>query len=169
LKGVITIEHYTELFQQLVAQGRLKPSREVVATVTYHDPCYLGRYNGIYEAPRRLLQSIPGLTLIEMANSRQMSLCCGGGGGGAWSDVAPQQRLGVPRVEEALRTGAEILATACPYCNRMLSEAVRALGIEDQIAVRDVAELLLASVMTKAETIGAEDIKSGFDRERCYV
>jgi Fe-S oxidoreductase len=169
LKGVVAIEHYTELFQQLVAEGRLKPSRQVVATVTYHDPCYLGRYNGIYEAPRWLLQSIPGLTLIEMANIREMSLCCGGGGGGAWSDVARQQRLGVPRVEEAMRTGAEILATACPYCNRMLTEAVRALGVDGQITVRDVAELLLASVMTTAETIGAERIKSGFDQERCYV
>jgi Fe-S oxidoreductase len=169
LNGAVEIEHYTELFQRLVAQGRLKLSREVVGTVTYHDPCYLGRYNGIYEAPRRLLQSIPGLTLIEMANNREMSICCGGGGGGAWSDVPARQRLGVLRLQEAMRTGAEVVATSCPYCHRMLSEAARALGIEDQITVRDLAELLLAAVLTKTETIGAERIQSGFDRERCYV
>jgi len=169
LKGLVEIEHYTGLFQRLVAEGRLKPTREVAATVTYHDPCYLGRHNGIYEAPRRLLQSIPGLTLIEMANNREMSMCCGGGGGGAWSDVPAQQRLGLLRIEEAIYTGAEVVTTACPYCNRMLTEAVRELGVEDQIVVRELAELLLASVMTRAEAIGAERIKLGFDRERCHA
>ena len=169
LKGAVEIEHYTELFQRLVAQGRLKPIQEVICTVTYHDPCYLGRHNGIYEAPRRLLQSIPGLTLIEMANNREMSMCCGGGGGGAWNDVPAKQHPGVRRIEEAIRTGAEVIATACPYCNHMLVEAVRELKVEGQIEVRDLAELLLASMMTKEETISSERNKSGFDQERCYV
>jgi Fe-S oxidoreductase len=137
----------------------------VAHTVTYHDPCYLGRHNHIYEAPRRLLQSVPGLTLIEMASNRENSLCCGGGGGGAWSNVPPQQRLGVLRIEEALSAGAEVIATACPYCIRMLSEAVRQLGVQDQIFVRDLAELLLQSVMIKDEALVTE----GVDQEVCHV
>ena len=138
-------------------------------TVTYHDPCYLGRHNGIYEAPRRLLQSIPGLTLIEMASNQENSLCCGGGGGGAWSDVPPEQRLGVLRVVEALGTGAEVIATACPYCIRMLSEAVRELGVEDQIAVRDLAELLLQSLMMNDEANMTERIDLDVDQEVYHV
>jgi Fe-S oxidoreductase len=169
LKGSVGSEHYTELVDRLIAQGRLKPVLEVARTVTYHDPCYLGRHNGIYEAPRRILQSIPGLTLIEMASSRENSLCCGGGGGGAWSDVLPQQRLGVLRVEEALSTGAEVIATACPYCIRMLSEAVRELGVEDQISVRDLTELLLQSVVMDDEAEMMEPVGLEIDREVCHV
>ena len=155
----------TPNLDRLVEEGRLKPTRQVADTVTYHDPCYLGRHNHIYEAPRRLLQSIPGLTLIEMAGNRENSLCCGGGGAGAWSNVPPQRRTGVLRIEEALSTGAEVIATACPYCIRMLSEAVRQLGVQDQIVVRDLAELLLQSVMIKDEALMTE----GVDQEVCHV
>ncbi len=169
LKGAVESEHYTELLHRLVAEGRLKPILEVACTATYHDPCYLGRHNGIYEAPRRLLQSIPGLTLIEMASNRENSLCCGGGGGGAWNEVPPQQRLGVLRVEEALSTGAGVIATACPYCIRMLSEAVREIGVEDQIVVRDLAELLLQSVMMRDEANMTERVDLGVDQEVYHV
>jgi len=169
LKGFAASEHYTELLDRLVHAGRLRPLLEVAATVTYHDPCYLGRHNGIYEAPRRVLQSIPGLMLVEMANNRENSTCCGGGGGGAWSDVPRSQRLGVLRVEEALGSGAEVIATACPYCIRMLNEAIRALGVEDRIAVRDLAELLLQSVMIGDETKMTERVDGGIDREVCHV
>jgi Fe-S oxidoreductase/predicted membrane channel-forming protein YqfA (hemolysin III family) len=165
LKGAVESEHYSELLYRLVEEGRLEPTQEVTLTVTYHDPCYLGRHNAIYEAPRRLLQSVPGLTLIEMASNRENSLCCGGGGGGAWSNVPPQQRLGVLRIEEALSTGAEVIATACPYCIRMLSEAIRQLGVQDQIVVRDLAELLLQSVTIKDEALMTE----GVDQEVCHV
>lgn len=165
LKGAVESEHYTELLDRLVAQGRLRPTLEVASTVTYHDPCYLGRHNGIYEAPRRLLQSIPGLTLIEMASNRENSLCCGGGGGGAWSEIPPKQRLGALRVEEALSTGAEVIATACPYCIRMLSEAVKQLHVQNQIVVRDLAELLLESLIMKEEAMMTE----GVDQEVCHV
>jgi Fe-S oxidoreductase len=169
LKGFVASEHYTELLDRLIHVGRLRPLLEVAATVTYHDPCYLGRHNGIYEAPRRVLQSIPGLMLVEMANNRESSVCCGGGGGGAWSDVSRSQRLGVLRVEEALGSGAEVIATACPYCIRMLNEAIRALGVEDRIAVRDLAELLLQSVMMGDDTKMTERVDWGIDREVCHV
>jgi Fe-S oxidoreductase len=165
LKDAVESEHYSELLYRLVEKGRLQPARALAYTVTYHDPCYLGRHNHIFEAPRRLLQSVPGLTLIEMASNRENSLCCGGGGGGAWSNVPPQQRLGVLRIEEALRTGAEVIATACPYCIRMLSEAIRQLGVQDQLVVRDLAELLLQSVMIKDEALMTE----GVDQEVCHV
>jgi len=104
-----------------------------------------------------------------MANNRENSTCCGGGGGGAWSDVPRSQRLGVLRVEEALGSGAEVIATACPYCIRMLNEAIRALGVEDRIAVRDLAELLLQSVMIGDETKMTERVDGGIDREVCHV
>ncbi len=150
-------------------QGCLKPTLEVPATVTYHDPCYLGRHQGIYEAPRRVLMKIPGLTLVEMASTKENSLCCGGGGGGAWGDYPRNQRLDVLRVKEALSTGAEVIATACPYCLRMLNDAVRALGVGDRIVVRDLAELLLQSVMMKDEAKMTEHVDLDVDREVCHV
>lgn len=169
LKGSVGSEHYTELLDRLVGEGRLSPLLEVASTVTFHDPCYLGRHNGIYEAPRRLLQSIPGLKLVEMANHRESSWCCGGGGGGAWRDEPSQQRLAVPRVREALDTGAEVIATGCPYCIRMLDGAVRKLGVGDRIVVRDVAELLVQSVVMTDEATMREGLDSGFDQEGCHV
>lgn len=169
LRGFIDTEHYSELLDRLIAEGRLRPALEVASVVTYHDPCYLGRHNGIYEAPRRVLQSIPGLRLVEMTNNRESSLCCGGGGGGAWSDYPHRQNLGVLRVEEALGTGAGVIATSCPYCIRMLNDAIRELGVGKQIIVCDLAELLLQSVVTKNEANMIGHIDLGFTREVCHV
>jgi len=169
LKGSIAIEHYAELLDRLVAEGRLVPTATGASTVTYHDPCYLGRHNGIYEAPRRVLLSIPGLKLAEMASTREGSLCCGGGGGGAWSLDPPSQRFGVLRVREALATGAGVIATACPYCIRMLNEGVRELGVGNRIVVRDVAELLLQSVVMRDEAHLTKRVDVGFHREVCHV
>jgi Fe-S oxidoreductase len=169
LPASVAIEHYTQLLNRLVTAGRLRPALDVNATVTHHDPCYLGRHQGIYEAPRRVLQSIPGLTLIEMASNRENSLCCGGGGGGAWSTAAGGQQLGRLRIEEALGTGAGVIATACPYCIRLLNDAVRALGVGDRIAVRDLAELLWQSVMMKDEAKMTQRVESTREREVCHV
>lgn len=157
LNGAVASEHYTQVLDRLLAGGRLKPAKAVDCTVTYHDPCYLGRHNGIYDPPRRVLQSIPGLELVEMPRSREESLCCGGGGGGAWAEHPPEQRFAVLRVREALDTGAQVIATACPYCTLMLEDAVKVLGVEDRIAVQDVAELLAHSVgMTNAPAVAVE-------------
>jgi Fe-S oxidoreductase len=146
LPRTVVSEHYTEVLDRLIAEGRLKPAGPLEQTVTYHDPCYLGRHNGIYDAPRRVLQSIPGLKLVEMPRNREESLCCGGGGGGAWAEYPLEERFAVLRVREALDTGAQAIATACPYCTLMLEDAVKVLGVEDRIAVKDVAELLAQSV-----------------------
>jgi Fe-S oxidoreductase len=169
LKGVIDSEHYSELCDRLIAEGRLRPSRQVNTIVTYHDPCYLGRHNGIYEAPRRILKSIPGLTLVEMVDNRQNSRCCGGGGGGAWRDGRPHDRLGVQRIQDALSTGAEVIATACPYCIRMLDAAIADLGVADRLTVYDLAELLLASIKTKDEKDTDEIVDVSVDQEVCHV
>jgi Fe-S oxidoreductase len=169
LKGVVAAEHYVELLDRLIQEGRLKPSRRVADTVTYHDPCYLGRHQVIYEAPRRILQRIPGLTLIEMAHNRDNSLCCGGGGGGAWGDTSPGEGVGVLRIEEALGSGAGVIATACPYCIRMLNDAVRVLGVGDRIAVRDLAELVWQSVKMHDDAGMRELVDTEIDREVYHV
>ncbi|RJQ50306.1 MAG: 4Fe-4S dicluster domain-containing protein [Desulfobacteraceae bacterium] len=165
LKGLASIEHYAELLGRLVAEGRLRPVHAIDCTATYHDPCYLGRHNGIYEAPRRVLQSIPGLTLVEMASNRENGLCCGGGGGGAWSFDPSALRLGMMRVEESLATGAQVIATACPYCIRMLNDAVRKLKAENRITVKDLSELLLQSVDAGAEANITEHAYSELEQE----
>lgn len=138
--------HYTELLDQLLRQGALQPVNKIELKVTYHDPCYLGRHNAIYEAPRRILTAIPGVELIEMQNNRERSFCCGGGSGGPWKDPVAKESLGEVRVQEALETGAAVIATACPYCIRTLNEAIAKLGAGNRIKVLDIAELLLQSV-----------------------
>ena len=165
----VASEHYTELLDRLIAKGYLKPIGAMDRIVTFHDPCYLGRHNGIYEAPRRILQSIPGLHLVEMFNHKEESLCCGGGGGGAWRNPPVEQRFGVLRIREALGTGAEVIATACPYCIRMLTDAVRELRVGDRIVVQDVAELLLQSVAStgEMETVARAVLK--IDQEAYHV
>jgi Fe-S oxidoreductase len=169
LKSAVASEHYTELLDRLVGEGRLKPLHKVVRTVTYHDPCYLGRHNGIYDEPRRVLESIPGLTVVEMTNNRENSLCCGGGGGGAWCDNPRSQGLGVLRVEEALNTGAEVVVTACPYCSRMLNAAVQELDVSNQIAAQDLAEILLQSVMMRVEAHIVEPVALESNLEVCHA
>jgi Fe-S oxidoreductase len=122
--------------------GRLYFSGGVEATVTYHDPCYLGKHNQIFDEPRKVLQSIPGVRLVEMDRSREKSLCCEGGGGRMWLEgTNPSTRLAQMRVKEALDTGAEILATACPFCLLTLDEAVKHLNASERIRVMDVAEI----------------------------
>jgi Fe-S oxidoreductase len=138
--------HSTELLDELIQQGSIKPVNRLDLKVTYHDPCYLGRHSSIYDAPRRILESIPGVTLIEMQNNRERSFCCGGGSGGPWKDSVAKESLGEIRIKEAMETGAGVIATACPYCIRTLNESIAKLGVGNQIIVRDVAELLLQSV-----------------------
>lgn len=135
------VEHYTQFIADLIDNGKLVFSRQLNKKVTYHDPCYLGKQNGVYEAPRMILESIPGVSFVELDRSKEKSLCCEGGGGRMWIDI-PGERLAETRVQEAVENGAEILATACPFCLLTLEDAVKTLGVEDRIQVRDIAELL---------------------------
>ena len=145
-KNGTTVQHYTQMLSGLldgtVQAERLEFTGRLDAAVTYHDPCYLGKHNGIFDEPRHVLNSIPGVRLVEMDRSREKSLCCEGGGGRMWLEgTNPGTRLAQMRVKEALDTGAEILATACPFCLLTLDEAVKHLNAEERIRVMDIAEI----------------------------
>jgi Fe-S oxidoreductase len=145
----VRVQHYTQLLNELFDSGRLRPSSQIDAKVTYHDPCYLGRRSEVFEEPRRLIQRIPGVILVEMEKSREDSDCCGMGGGRMWMEppkgLVPSQVIAEKRVKQALNTGAEILLTACPFCNITLSDAVKSLEKEDSIKVMDITELVSIS------------------------
>jgi Fe-S oxidoreductase len=138
--------HVTELFEQKIRDGSLKPTRPIAKKVTYHDPCYLGRHNGIYDAPRNVLKAIPGLDLVEMHHTGDRSLCCGGGGGGVWVETAKGERLGDLRIGEALEVGAEVIATGCPFCVQMLESSLMSFNLEEKLKVMTVSELLAESL-----------------------
>ncbi len=136
--------HSSQLLARLVKEGRLQPAGKGPLRVTYHDPCLLGRLNGEYEAPRRVLKRIPGLELVEMARTRKSALCCGGGGGNAFTDMlgGGEDSPARIRVRQARDTGAEVLATACPTCLVMLEDAARSEGLGETLAIRDISELV---------------------------
>ena len=134
--------HHTEILVQLINEGRLKPLDGLDQRVTYHDPCYLGRYNDTYKEPREVLAAIPNARLIEMAQSREKSFCCGAGGGLMWIEEPSDKRVNSKRVEHAVETGANILAVACPFCMTMLEDGVKAGTGERELKVMDIAELL---------------------------
>jgi Fe-S oxidoreductase len=141
------VVHLSELMASFVKEGKLIPKKDFGGVkVTYHDPCYLGRHSGIYDAPREVLASIPGLDFVEMGRSREQSMCCGGGGGGLWMEKLKGERLSDLRIEEALSTGANVLATSCPYCITMFEDSIRTLNADDKIKVKDVTELFLESL-----------------------
>jgi len=135
------VKHHTQLLAELIEKGKLQLSKEVKKKVIYHDPCFLGKQNGVTEEPRIVIRSIPGVELLEFERNRERSLCCEGGGGRMWIDI-PGERLSEKRVKEAVELGAEVLATACPFCTMTFEDAVKTTGFEEKIKVMDVAELL---------------------------
>lgn len=141
LGGDFVVIHQTQLLSQLIEEGKLSPQKSVSRKVVYHDPCTLGRQNGIYDEPRRILRSIPGLELIEIENfSREYSLCCGGGSGGMWLDWPMDERISNVRINQVLELEAEVLAVACPYCLQMFEDTVKSMNLN--LEVKDVSELL---------------------------
>jgi len=142
LSESLSIAHYTEFLENILKKKEPKFVKSLSYTVTYHDPCYLSKHNGITDPPRNILKMLPGVTLKEMKDFRQNSLCCGAGGGRMYAEVEETDRLANIRVRQALDIGAEVLATACPYCHVMLMNAVRDLGMQEKIKVKDVAELV---------------------------
>ncbi len=144
-EGHVEVIHYTQYFAELIEEGRLKFTKEVDKKVTYHDPCYLGRHNNIYDEPRQILNSIPGVELVEMPSSRENSLCCGGGGGRMWVDNEKDTGFSYVRMQQAIKTGASILAVACPYCMLNL-EASNLANNGNTIGVKDIAELVLEAI-----------------------
>ena len=144
--------HYTQFVDDLIRQGRLKPTRMVEATVAYHDSCYLGRHNDIYDPPRSIAKAIPGVKLVEMEpRCRERGFCCGAGGGRVWMEEEGT-RVSHLRTQHFLDTGAKMVATSCPFCLQMLTEGIQAKDAQDQRQARDLLELLAESVGDGSDT-----------------
>lgn len=156
LGGGFEVVHHTEMLVELVAQGRLRigPSRlekgagAAQATITYQDPCYLGRYNDLYEPARQLLQRVTRNPLVEMEKSRVNGFCCGGGGGRMWLEESAGTRINSLRFNQARETGAQVIATSCPFCLQMLEDAARAEDAQETLAVKDVAEIVVGCLQS---------------------
>jgi Fe-S oxidoreductase len=146
LGGNYEVIHHAELLSHLVASGRLVPGVSYQGTVTYHDPCYLGRHNRVFDEPRDVLDSIPGLTKVEMGRCREKGFCCGAGGARMWMEENIGKRINMDRTEEALETGADIISTACPFCMIMLDDAVKASGRGDDVSVMDISQVVERSL-----------------------
>ena len=142
----LEVVHHSEYIEELLHEGKLNP-KSSVDSVTYHDPCYLGRHNGVYEAPRQVVESVaePG-ALVEMEKNRSKSHCCGSGGGYAWMDDSPEKRINHERFEQVQGCGAKTAALSCPFCMQMFSDAAGALDGDGEVRVADIAELVAESL-----------------------
>ena len=138
--------HHTEMLYDLVQQGKLKPVHAINETITFHDSCYLGRYNDVYDPPREILRAIPGVNLVEMKRNREDGMCCGAGGGLMWMEEDTGHRVNVARTEQAMEVSPGIISSGCPYCLTMLSDGTKAIEVEETVGTYDIAELLERSI-----------------------
>jgi Fe-S oxidoreductase len=136
------VVHISQYLFELINEGRLELNKEYGKKVTYHDPCYLGRHNGIYGEPREVLKKIPGLELNEMPDSLEDSLCCGGGGGRIWMETPKGERFSDLRLEQAMEVGAEVLVTSCPYCIANFEDSRLTLDVTENIEVKEITEII---------------------------
>jgi Fe-S oxidoreductase len=136
------IIHLSQYLFELLRDGRLELTKEYGKKIAYHDPCYLGRHNGIYDEPREVLKNVPGLELHELPDSRVDSLCCGGGGGRIWMETPKGERFCDIRLEQAMKVGADVLVTACPYCISNFEDSRLTLDVEANIEVKDITEIV---------------------------
>jgi len=144
--GGYEVVHHTEMLADLVRQGHLRPQRQMDGVASFHDPCYLGRHNGVYEAPRKVLEAIPGLQVKEMGRCRERGFCCGAGGGLMWLEEKIGKRVSWERTEEALALQPQVLASACPFCLIMFEDALKVKEASDRAKSLDVAEVLAQSI-----------------------
>lgn len=140
--GDFEVVHTTEFIMDLIEKGKLKLSKPINKTVSYHDSCYLGRYNTIYEAPRRILKGIPGIRLVEMARKKTKSICCGAGGGRMWMEEHLGKRINEMRLQDAVDAGPDLISTACPYCLTMFEDAIKEKDLQESLTGKDIAELV---------------------------
>ncbi|WP_085506291.1 heterodisulfide reductase-related iron-sulfur binding cluster [Thalassobacillus devorans] len=145
------VYHHTELLAEWLKDGRLKPVHEVKETITYHDSCYLGRYNEVYQPPREVLEMIPGVKLVEMKRNRENGMCCGAGGGMMWMEEKAGHRVNVARTEQALETSPTMISSGCPYCLTMLSDGTKAKEVEESVGTMDIAEILAKSIFEEKQ------------------
>ncbi|MCY9545989.1 heterodisulfide reductase-related iron-sulfur binding cluster [Lysinibacillus xylanilyticus] len=157
------VYHHTELLNQLIDENRLALNYEVHETIVFHDSCYLGRYNDVYDAPREILRGIPGVKLVEMERNRETAMCCGAGGGLMWMEEHVGNRINVARTEQALATDASVISSGCPYCLTMLEDGTKAKEVEDSIGTFDVAELLERSVFGEKVKVVEESVEEAAD------
>ncbi len=146
LGGEFEVVHHSVFIRDLVREGRITVTGEIIDKVTLHDSCYIGRFNGEYNAPRDILKSIPGVKLVEMPRTREHSFCCGAGGANYWYEVPREVKMSTVRAREAQETDARLLAVECPYCLRMLGDANTVAGLEDTLKVKDLAEIVAAVI-----------------------
>ncbi|WP_342539181.1 (Fe-S)-binding protein [Sporosarcina sp. FSL K6-1540] len=156
------VVHHTEMLYELVVQGKLKPEHAIDETITFHDSCYLGRYNDVYDPPREILKAIPGVNLVEMKRNHEDGMCCGAGGGLMWMEEDTGHRINVARTEQALEVSPGIISSGCPYCLTMLSDGTKAKEVEESVGTYDIAELLERSIFGEdwqpAEEVVVESI-----------
>jgi Fe-S oxidoreductase len=141
------VYHHTELLDRLVKDKKLIPKREVNERITYHDSCYLGRYNNVYDQPRDILRAIPGVVLVEMEKTKENGMCCGAGGGMMWMEETAGKRVNVARVEQALSVNPTLISSACPYCLTMMNDGAKIKNVDEQVKTKDIAEILAESVL----------------------
>ncbi|QGQ45624.1 (Fe-S)-binding protein [Metabacillus sediminilitoris] len=141
------VYHHTELLETLIKEGKIIPNKKVEEVITYHDSCYLGRYNNVYDAPREILKAIPGVKIVEPERKRENVMCCGAGGGLMWMEEDKGTRINVSRTEQLLETNPTIISTGCPYCLTMISDGTKAKEVEEKVQTLDVVEILEKSVI----------------------
>ena len=140
------VYHHTELIWKWIQEGRIKPTKEVTEDVAYHDSCYIGRYNDIYDIPRQILKSVPGVKVLEMDRNKADAMCCGAGGGMMWMEETQGKRINVERTEQALALSPTTIGSNCPYCLTMLSDGTKAKEVEDQVKTLDIVEIVERSL-----------------------
>jgi Fe-S oxidoreductase len=147
--GNFEVMHHTEFLDNLIKEGKIQTNKGGYGTITYHDSCYLGRHNDIYQAPRQVLKAVPGIKLVEMENNKKRGFCCGGGGGHMWLEERIGTRISENRMDQIIATRADLVATACPYCLQMFDDAIKAKQVEEKLKVKDIAEIIADSMKKK--------------------
>jgi Fe-S oxidoreductase len=140
--GHFEVYHHTEIIADLIATGKITLKKPVDRRFTYHDSCFLGRYNAIYSQPRNILQAVPGMQLTEMERSKEKSFCCGAGGARMWMEEDCGERINIMRTDQAIAVGAESIAAACPFCLTMLTDGIKDREREETMSVFDIAEIV---------------------------